>query len=185
MRLTKMKSGSLLFLIVLSSFFMIASPLFNPIKGREENLPFDEPEELRATTDWTPQIELSITTTDDAQRPAIAVSSGGDVHVVWADNSPSLGGSGWDIIYRRWDASSITWTLPTVLSIISTSTAYSPDIALDGEGNAHVVWHDSTNTLGAGSDFDIFYRMWNKSTDSWQGHTGTYDLVTSGHSYSC
>jgi parallel beta-helix repeat protein len=185
MTILKLKSGLFIFLITFSTFFMITHPLLNTVKDREENLPFEGPEELRALTEWTAEIELSITTTEDAQHPAIAVSREGDVHVVWADDSDIFGDSAWDIIYRRWDASSSTWTSPTLISTISTSNAAYPDIALDGEGNAHVVWHDYTNILGAGSYYDIFYRMWNKTTDSWQGHTGTYDLVTSGHYYSC
>ncbi len=183
----ELKVGLFIFLIAFSSFFMITFTLFNPLNNQEKNLPLDNSGDLKASAhDWIANILISTSTTDDAEYPAIAVDWEGAVHIVWQDNSQYYDSdTAFDIIYKRWDPIISTFTTWTLVSTISTSTASNPDIAVDCEGNAHVVWMDYTNVLGAGSNADIFYRMWNKSTNSWQGRTGTYDLVTYGLSANC
>ncbi|HUY01265.1 MAG TPA: hypothetical protein VMV49_17015, partial [Candidatus Deferrimicrobium sp.] len=187
MTFLKLKSGLFIFLVIFSSFFMIAVTLFNPLNDQEKTPPLGNSGDLRASAHvWTANTLISTATTDDAQYPAIAVGGEGNVHIVWQDNSEYYDSdTAFDILYKRWDAILGTFTTWTVISTISTTSATRPDIAVDGEGNAHVIWMDYTNVLGAGSNADVFYRMWNKSTNSWQGYTGTYDLVTYGLSANC
>lgn len=62
-----------------------------------------------------------------------------------------------------------------VVSVDSTQQSLKSAICADTSGNVHVVWGDPTNILGAGSEHDIFYRRWNKNTQSW----GETELVSS------
>ncbi|MHA2308960.1 MAG: hypothetical protein ACXABJ_06765, partial [Candidatus Heimdallarchaeaceae archaeon] len=42
------------------------------------------------------------------------------------------------------------------------------DIDVDKDDNVHVVWQDPTIQVGAGSDWDILYRCWNRTTRTWK-----------------
>lgn len=54
-----------------------------------------------------------------------------------------------------------------MISPESTSDSWSPSIVSDSSNNIHVVWPDSTDYNDAGTDQDIFYKMWNFSSSSW------------------
>jgi ribosomal protein L31 len=60
------------------------------------------------------------------------------------------------------------WTKTELIFNESTTASLSPKIALDDAGNVHLVWYDHTDYKGAGTDPDIFYRLWNATTDSWE-----------------
>ena len=62
------------------------------------------------------------------------------------------------------------WSTREVISTESVGYdgwSYCPSIATDNLGNVHVAWHDQSEYLGAGDDWDIFYKCWNSSTFSW------------------
>jgi hypothetical protein len=59
----------------------------------------------------------------------------------------SLNISGWE------------WTTVEVVSTESTGNSDVPSLAIDDEGNLHIVWRDATNYAGSGSDWDIFYKQ--------------------------
>ncbi|GAI91898.1 unnamed protein product, partial [marine sediment metagenome] len=42
-----------------------------------------------------------------------------------------------------------------------------PYIAFDDSDSIHIVWIDSTDINGAGSDYDVFYRKWDSSSQTW------------------
>ena len=54
-----------------------------------------------------------------------------------------------------------------VLSTESTEDSRTPSVAVDSSNNVHVVWYDSTDYAGSGTDYDIFYKRWDSSTSSW------------------
>ncbi len=177
-----------MFLVVFSSFFAISANLLNLLPLTEDI--GENPADLGISAlTWTSEIRIC-NSDEHAQYPRVAVDAFGIVHIVWHDDSDNYDGSDdYDILYRRWDAELGAFTTFTLISPISTSTSQYPDIALDSMGNAHVVWQDYT-VYGddSGSYRDIFYRYWNKTTDTWQGHTGTYDLITpnsDGHTDDC
>ena len=60
------------------------------------------------------------------------------------------------------DISNWWWDEMQVLSDESTAHSYQPRPAIDSEGNIHLVWHDATDILGSGPDYDIFYRKWDE-----------------------
>ena len=72
------------------------------------------------------------------------------------------------------DRSNWWWGEVEVLSIDSTSHSYQPRPAIDSEGNIHLVWHDSTDILGSGAGYDIFYKKWDVITETW----GTTEIVS-------
>jgi hypothetical protein len=74
--------------------------------------------------------------------PAISVGTDGSVHVVWQDrDAPD---APYEIYYsRRLDGS---WSLPEDLSDTSAEQSIIPSVALDGDGQAHVVWQERVDT---------------------------------------
>ncbi|MHA1271286.1 MAG: hypothetical protein ACTSPY_15950 [Candidatus Helarchaeota archaeon] len=59
------------------------------------------------------------------------------------------------------------WLSPWIISSESDVDSTEPAIATDMFGNIHVVWKDSTNYSGSGTDIDIFYKFWNSTTGIW------------------
>ena len=100
--------------------------------------------------------------------PAIAIDSQDNLHVVWGDTS-SYGSSGTDkdIMYRCRNSTTQLWETTEVVSTESTSTSHSADIAVDYDGNVSVVWADTTDYAGAGTDNDVFFKQRLSATDSW------------------
>jgi len=121
-----------------------------------------------STGTWNATQVVSTESTGSSSHSSIAVDGSGNVHVAWYDVT-NYGGSGTDIdiFYKFWNASTDTWNTTQVVSTESTGNSYNPTIAVDGSGNVHVAWEDRTDYAGAGTDYDIFYKFWNASTDTW------------------
>jgi len=118
--------------------------------------------------DWTNTVVISVGSTDDAYYPKIAADPEGNIHVVWYDLTDyGTDGSDIDIFYRRWNADTAQWGSIELVSNVSTGDSANPAIAVDEEGNVHIVWDDETNYNGSGSDADIFYRCLNGTTGVW------------------
>ncbi|MCG3256617.1 MAG: hypothetical protein KAU62_11045 [Candidatus Heimdallarchaeota archaeon] len=117
---------------------------------------------------WNTTVVVSTESVADSYDPSIAVDSTGNVHIAWEDLTDYAGsGTDRDIFYKRWDASSSSWTLTEVVFTISTEHAYDPSLVSDYAGNIHIAWHENTDYAGAGTDTDIFYKRWDASTSSW------------------
>lgn len=125
---------------------------------------------------WGTTQVVSTESTVSSDYPDIAVDKKGNVHVVWHDRTDYAGaGTDWDVFYRCWNATLGTWGTTQVVSTESTENAYYPDIAVDKKGKVHVVWHDLTDCLGAGTDYDVFY----KSLDPKEGIWTALELISS------
>ncbi len=99
---------------------------------------------------------------DWSDRPSIAIING-KIYVVWQDNTTINGaGTDWDIFYR-YNLTGYSWEGIQIISEPFTGMNYNtgvstyPDIAVNFN-KSHIVWFDSNNTNGAGTDYDIFYR---------------------------
>ena len=122
------------------------------------------------TNNWTLTGVVSTESNGASNEPDIAIDNAGNVHVVWHDYTNDYLGSGADedIFYKRWNATSKTWTITEVVSIGSTGASRVTEIAVDSNGNAHVTWSDLGNDyISSGSDMDIFYRRWNATSKTW------------------
>ncbi len=117
---------------------------------------------------WSSIKLISTESTASSSHPSIAVDDLGDIHIVWEDIT-NYGGQGadLDVFYKRWDSISDTWTITEVVSIESSEDSHSPSATMDNFGNLHVVWYDYTNYTESGTDCDIFYKLWNATTQTW------------------
>jgi ribosomal protein L31 len=117
---------------------------------------------------WSITDVVSTESTGYSYYPSIATDDLGNVHVVWTDETDYLSAGGdYDIFYKLWNATSSSWTTTEVVSTESTADSEFPSIATDSSGDLHIAWHDDTNYDSSGSDQDIFYKSWDKSTNTW------------------
>lgn len=89
-----------------------------------------------------------------SSRPRIAMDSSGDLHVVWYDFRDSASGQviNHGVFYRKLDRVGAPLTIERRITFASPDSH--PDLAIDGEGNVHVVFDDDRY-----ANFDIFYTM--------------------------
>ncbi|MHA2308414.1 MAG: hypothetical protein ACXABJ_03970, partial [Candidatus Heimdallarchaeaceae archaeon] len=106
---------------------------------------------------------------DEAGSPEVAVDSLGNLHFVWVDRSNySIADLDYDIVYKKWNRDSRSWDDVVLISTGSTANVYRPSMVIDSHDNIHIVWPDSSDIYGAGSDQDIFYKQWVNSSSSWK-----------------
>ncbi|OLS27148.1 MAG: hypothetical protein HeimC2_12580 [Candidatus Heimdallarchaeota archaeon LC_2] len=86
-----------------------------------------------------------------------------------------------DIFYKIFDDATQIWSTTSVISTESTDSSTSPSITIDSKENIHVAWTDSTDLESAGTDLDIFYKEYNKTSNLW---TSTEVVSTDGISNS-
>ncbi|OLS28994.1 MAG: hypothetical protein HeimAB125_23030 [Candidatus Heimdallarchaeota archaeon AB_125] len=100
--------------------------------------------------------------------PSLAMDSGGNAHIVWQDGTNILGsGNDYDVFYKIKNATSLSWTTLEVVSTESTNSIGSPEITIDSKNNVHVLWAESFDYTGEGSDRDIYYKFKNATSLSW------------------
>jgi ribosomal protein L31 len=121
-----------------------------------------------STSVWTTTEVVSTESTGTSRYPSLAVDSAGTVNIAWDDwTDYDSAGTDFDIFYKRWDASTSSWTTTEVVSTESTGDSLRPTLDVDTLGNAHIAWRDNTDYAGAGTDYDIFYKYLDTSTSSW------------------
>jgi hypothetical protein len=130
---------------------------------------------------WTKTEVISYLSTAASSDPAIAVDTEGNIHLVWSENNYLGGKTDEDIFHRCWNATMGTWGSIEDVSFEHNGTSYAPSMAVDKEGNLHIVWIDTSDYNGAGTDEDIFYRRWNATTRQW---TPTVVVSNFSESYS-
>jgi len=143
-------------------------------------------------------------TEDNSRDPAIAVSSNGDVHVVyecdskapWSPNGDNSPGYDDEIVYTKYTASTGKWSNATPVSdgysgsYWNHNSSTDPEITIDGLGTVHAVWEDATpGVWGLGildeegefpNDLEILYANytttngWSNATCISDGYSGTY-----------
>ncbi len=150
-------------LSVLIIGFLISTSYFNTLNVKaimaEKNDQYKIDSNDEFVLIWNPTEVISTESTDYSYRPSLAVDYLGNVHVAWYDHS-NYGGSGTDddIFYKRWNASTSSWTTTEVVSTESSDVSWFSSLAVDSTGTIHVAWEDSTDYDGSGGDSDIFYK---------------------------
>ncbi len=119
----------------------------------------------------------------DSYDPSVAVDGDGNVHVVWYDDTNGEWGTDQEIMYANYTGSG--WSNATAISDLygwNNGDSYDPSVAVDGNGNVHVVWHDATNGEW-GTDLEIMYT--NYTASGWSNATAISDLYgwNNGESY--
>ncbi len=108
---------------------------------------------------------------DDSQRPSIAVDGNNNIHVVWHDMTDGVWGTDTEIMYVSYTEAT-GWSNITVISdgyggiYWNDGESMIPSIAVDGNNNIHVVWHDNTIGVWGGGllDTDIMYVKYTEAT---------------------
>ncbi|MFW9852170.1 MAG: hypothetical protein ACFFDS_04475 [Candidatus Thorarchaeota archaeon] len=167
----KKRKFSMSFIILLISIFVSSSTLktFN-INALVDQNHFQQ--DLNTCDElawkWNKTEVISFITLASCDKSSIAVDSAGSVHIAWEDYTDYAGaGTDYDIFYRRWDATSFSWTITEVVTTESTVDSQDPSLAVDSSGSVHITWWEESSLGGSGSDRDIFYKRWNSSSDSW------------------
>ena len=93
----------------------------------------------------------------NADSPQVAVDKDGNAIVVWAQSDGTTN----YIYYNMYNASSNTWTGATLFENYP-ANAYEPQVAMDRNGNAVVMWRHIGNIYTG-----VFIRNYNASTKSW------------------
>ncbi len=133
--------------------------------GAEEDIFYKRWEDTSSS--WTTTEVVSTESVGSSVFPSLAVDTLGNIHVAW--QSVDVGGtlSEHQISYKRWDASSQTWTTTELVSTESTDFSGYPSLAVASSGNVHIAWQDWSDYAGSGTDADIFYKSWDASSSSW------------------
>lgn len=117
---------------------------------------------------WSAAEIVTDLSTQSTYAPDIQLDSQENIIIAWNDLTNILGsGVDGDVFYRKLDKDFITWSPLKLISSESDGSSNVPKISKCVEGMIHIVWHDSSDYDGAGTDADIFYKSYNPSLDSW------------------
>jgi len=105
---------------------------------------------------WTANQKIT-STSGTSKNPAIAIDTGGNIHVVWQDSTPGNA----EIYYKKSTTGGATWTANKRLTY-TTGYSGSPAIAVNSSGHLHLFWHD--NTPG---NYEIYYKKSVNGGDTW------------------
>ena len=112
-----------------------------------------------SSSGWS--IPLNISNTDSSSSsPSIAVDSNGVVHVVWTKTVNN--GMG-DIFYKYKDETG--WSAPINVSNSSLFYSNDPQVTVDSNGRADIVWDERDNDLFSGNT-EVFFSQCNGATCS-------------------
>ena len=125
---------------------------------------------LAARADWSANKRLTWSS-GASEKPSIAITPGGALHVVWHDGSTG----NYEIYYRKSLDEGMTWGTTQRLTW-TTGDSLVPKIAADSAGGIHVVWQDDTPITN-----DIYYRGSTDGGSTWSAVKRM--TMTSGESY--
>ncbi|MFX0139176.1 MAG: sialidase family protein, partial [Candidatus Hodarchaeota archaeon] len=120
---------------------------------------------------------------DSSMLPTIATDNGGNIHVVWRDETNGEWGMDEEIMYANYTVAG--WSNATVISDDYTGWnndySYQPEITIDNNGNLHVVWYDNTDGEW-GTDEEIMYV--NYTASGWSNASVISDVYGWNNNYS-
>ncbi len=126
-----------------------------------------------ATTDiWSSTKIISSSSASSSEHSKLAVYNNESIFITWVDESNILSaGNDHDIFYRNKDYTADIWSEVKLVTQESISDSDVPSVVTDENNNIHFFWFDTTDLDSAGVDQDIFYKMWNSTTDIWSNFT--------------
>ncbi len=99
----------------------------------------------------------------ESQSPKVAVDLWGHPHVVWHEAAYTI----YNLYYSFFNDSA--WSIPYSIDSLSGEAGYRPDIILDSQGNAHIVWSGGTELYYSsydGTSWSIPYNISDLSVNS-------------------
>ena len=117
---------------------------------------------------WTTTTVVSDESTISCFEFHITSDANDDVYIAWSDATDLLGaGSDADLFGKHYDSSVASWSSLILLSPSSDLiSGYLHLVAEPRSGIVHLAWSDTTDLLGAGGDYDIFYWTWNVTSST-------------------
>ncbi len=124
------------------------------------------------TAVWSSIEVISSSIDSSSEHSKLAVYNNESILISWVDESNILSaGNDHDIFYRSKDHTTDIWSEVKLVTQESTSDSDVPSLVTDENNNIHFFWFDTTDLESAGVDQDIFYKMWNSTTDIWSNFT--------------
>jgi hypothetical protein len=108
---------------------------------------------------WSAPVTVSDNeVTGRSTNPAVAADATGCAHVVWQDNfnTTGPGGADADVYYRTVCGGSTLGNVVLVSNGAQDGESRGPSVAVDSTGLVSVVWADTMNMQGSGTDGDIW-----------------------------
>ncbi|MHA1198684.1 MAG: hypothetical protein ACTSQF_04955 [Candidatus Heimdallarchaeaceae archaeon] len=146
------------------------------------------------TQTWQPSQIIASCTHNMFAGIGITVDDSDNVHIVWGDDTDyQSAGIDFDIFYKFWNSTSMSWNETSVVSTESNLVSFMPVVKVDSHNNAHIIWYDHTDYLGSGSDYDVFYKCWDALDMKWNttivvstesgldSKRGSMDIQSSGY----
>jgi hypothetical protein len=129
-------------------------------------------------------VRVNFYTTNDQQRPAIAVEANGDFVVVWQSNGASSGdSSGFSIQGQRFNSTGTMPTNPFQVNSYTTNNQSRPAVAMDGNGDFVVIWQSNGAASGDTSGYSIQGQRYTNTGASAGGQFGVNSYTTSNQLY--
>jgi hypothetical protein len=117
---------------------------------------------------WSSAELISTNSTYDSFTPEIVIDQNDVICVVWTDATPYLRtDEDLDIFVAYKEGILGSWSEMMQVSTQSTEDSLNPSVAVDSFGSIYVVWADSTDYLGCGSDLDIFFKVGSINSEFW------------------
>jgi hypothetical protein len=122
----------------------------------------------KRTIGWSSATVISTASNSASYDPAICIDNLNNIHIAWRDFANYLdSGSDFDIFYKNFNSTLTEWGTTQVISTGSPGDSNYVDIAADSQNNIYCTWMDNSNIDGAGTDNDIFIKIYNASLGSW------------------
>jgi RHS repeat-associated protein len=117
----------------------------------------------QAVPTWSPSVQVNTVTTNQQDRPDMAIGADGATYLVWDDTGQS------DVFFSRRDPTTGAWSANQRVNDTSLRHQTNAAIAVDGSNNAYAVWQDTregNNQL----DANIYFSKRSAATGLWSAN---------------
>jgi hypothetical protein len=130
---------------------------------------------------WTSQTTDRIIGSDDGEytyNVRIEIDDDGVIHAVWREDAPTYD----EMHYGKSEDGGVTWTSTSADQVISfpdgEAAAYTPDLAIDDNGNIYVVWSEDSPT-----NDEILFTGSTDGGTTWTGMSADQVISMEGDAY--
>jgi hypothetical protein len=112
---------------------------------------------------WGTPVQVAAQLNGRTTNPAVAGDSAGCAHVAWQGQDDAAGVTSTQVHYRTVCNGSTLGTSVLVSTNSPAASSRAPSVVVDGTGLVSVVWADSVNAQGSGTDGDIWVSQFRNS----------------------